>query len=203
MVWKVVLLDDHALVRAGARGVIAGDPRYEIVAECDTGTSALDAIERFQPDIALVDLGLPDIPGVEVIQEMGLRAPECRAIVLSQHREPHFVETAIRAGAAGYVLKDDPPEELVRCLHRVAGGGSHVSSSIASQVVRSTALLSSREREVVTLISEGLSSKEIASSLGIAARTVDAHRSRVMSKLGIHKITGLVRYAIREGYISA
>lgn len=202
MVWSVVLIDDHALIRAGARAIVAEDARFKIVSECADGESALKAVALHRPDFAIVDLGLPDISGVEVIEKIVREVPECRPVVLSQHRERNFVESTLNVGALGYVQKDDAPEELARCLERVGSGGTYISTSVASTTMRSRAALSSREREVVTLISEGLSSREIAGKLGIAARTVDAHRNRIMSKLGIHKITGLVRYAIREGYIA-
>lgn len=203
MIWEVMLVDDHALLRAGTRAVIDQDERFEIVSDCADGASALAAARSHRPDLAVVDLGLPDMSGVELIEALVREVPECRTVVLSQHCEPGFVERALDAGASGYVVKGDPPEVLSRCLLEVVGGGSFLSSSIALRVMRPTARLSLREREVVTLISEGMSSREISDELGIAPRTVDAHRGRVMGKLGIHKITGLVRYAIREGLISA
>jgi DNA-binding NarL/FixJ family response regulator len=202
MTWSVVLVDDHPLIRAGARAVVSKDERFAIVSECEDGESGVKAVVRHRPDFAIVDLGLPDITGVEVIERILSEVPACRPIVLSQHNERSFVESAINVGALGYVQKDDAPDELARCLDRVGSGGTYISTGVASTAMRSRASLSSREREVVTWISEGLSSREIAEKLGIAARTVDAHRNRIMSKLGIHKITGLVRYAIREGYIA-
>lgn len=209
---KILIADDHPVVRAGFRLLVEALPgQYQVVAEADDGRAAADAAAIHQPDIALVDVSMPESCGATATQEILRRSPRTRVIACSMHADPKRVTGMFRAGVVGYVLKSDPPQELATALTTVADGGVFISPSVAKHVV-SLAIgpnapgqkeqLTNREREVLQLIAEGASTKEIAARLYLSIKTVETHRKNIMDKLGIHSVAGLTKYALREGLTS-
>ena len=207
----VVLVEDHEVLRDGLRRLIEATDDFEIVAEASDGATAVDVVERHRPDLVVMDIWLPRLSGIEATRKIALGG-RSRVLILSQHDSWSYVEAALKAGAAGYLVKTSSGSALLSALRAIRAGKSYLSPDIAGRVVDAlvqpergsvsrVAALSGREREVLQLIGEGLSSKEMAGSLGLSARTVDTHRASVMHKLGIHKVAGLVRFAIREGII--
>jgi DNA-binding NarL/FixJ family response regulator len=210
---SVVLVDDHQLFREGIRAVVEGMGGHEVVGEGADGREAIELAARYKPDIILMDIWMPGLSGVDAIKEVRRVSPQSRVIMMSQHDTGSFVQRALRQGAHGYIVKTASSTDLVAALRAAAQRKCYLSPDIADTVVQSFAQpsgevasafdsLSGREREILQLIAEGLSSKEIASHLSISSRTVDSHRATMMSKLGIHKVTDLVRVAIREGLIA-
>ena len=207
----IILVEDHEVLRDGIRSLIGATDDFEIVAEAADGATAVELVAQHRPDIVVMDIWLPRLSGIEATRKIA-QGNATRVLILSQHDSWSYVEDALKAGAAGYLVKTSSGFQLLTALRAIREGKSYLSPEIAGRVVdavvrpdRSTSsalgALSGREREVLQLIGEGLSSKEIAESLGVSARTVEAHRANVMEKLGIHKVAGLVRFAIREGII--
>lgn len=207
----IILVEDHEVLRDGIRSLIEATDDFEIVAEAADGVTAVELVERHRPDIVLMDIWLPRLSGIEATRKIA-QGNRTRVLILSQHASWSYVEEALKAGAAGYLVKTASGFQLLTALRAVRAGQSYLSPDIAGRVVDAlvgparnsgspTGVLSGREREVLQLIGEGLSTKEIADSLGVSARTVEAHRASVMQKLDIHKVAGLVRFAIREGLI--
>jgi DNA-binding NarL/FixJ family response regulator len=210
---EVVLAEDHALVRAGFRSLLAGIAGVVVVAEAGDGPDALAAIAAHQPDVAVLDITMPGLSGIQVIAQARLDHPKTRIVVLSMHDNEEYVRQALRAGAAGYLLKDSSPVELELCIRAVARGGSYLSPAVSRHVVSDYLRrasedgpsdgLTQRQREILQLIAEGRTNQEIASFLGLSVKTVETHRAQLMSRLDIHDVAGLVRYAIRSGLIPA
>lgn len=209
----VLLVDDHVLLRAGIRRILQSCDEFEIVAEAGDGREAVERTLELDPDVVMMDIWLPHLSGIEATRRIREVAPRSRVVIVSQHERSDFVEAALKAGAEGYVLKTSPADELLHALRSVRDGKCHLSPPIAQRLVDAFArpnvrpslpyaLLTSREREILQLIAEGLSSKEVASELGISTRTVEAHRNSLMQKLDIHKVAGLVRFAVREGLVA-
>jgi two-component system, NarL family, response regulator NreC len=206
---RVLLADDHTIVRDGLRAILSAQPDLQVVAEAADGRSALRLAEEHRPDVAALDLSMPLLNGLEAARQMGTWAQGPRVILLTVHTEDHYVIEALRAGVRGYVLKKDASGDLVRAIREVSGGGVYLSPKISPAVVEalrsSRSLpqdpLSAREREVLQLVAEGKTTKEIATVLGVSVKTADAHRTRLMQKLDLHDIAGLTRYAIRLGLI--
>jgi len=207
----IVLVEDHEMLRDGLRGLIEATDDFEIVAEASDGATAVEVVERHRPDIVVMDIWLPRLSGIEATRKIVLGGRP-RVLILSQHDSWSYVKEALKAGAVGYLVKTSSGSTLLTALRAIRAGKSYLSPDIAGRVVDAiarpergsgspVAALSGREREVLHLIGDGLSSKEIAGSLGVSARTVETHRANVMQKLGIHKVAGLVRFAIREGLI--
>ncbi len=205
MTIRVLLADDHGIVRDGLRAVLSKEPGLEVVGEEADGEAALAAIERLQPDVAVLDVQMPKLTGIEVARKLSAQA-HTSVVLLSMHKEDSFVQAAMLAGAAGYVVKEDAARELTDAIRAVARGDTYLSPRVAASVVGAmkrgpshpVPQLTPRERDVVRLLAEGLTSKEIATNLGTAPKTVDGHRSAIMEKLGIHSVAGLVKYAIRN-----
>jgi DNA-binding NarL/FixJ family response regulator len=217
--YKVLLADDHTLVRAGIRSLLAGIHGFEVVAESDNGRDALKLIDEFLPDLVLLDIAMPELNGLEVASRIHRDHPEISVIILSMHSNEEYVLQALRAGASGYLLKDSAPTELELALRSVSRGETYLSPSISKHVVddylrrvsnkgidapREPGLqdLTPRQREILQLIAEGNSTKEIAQKLIVSVKTIESHRIQLMERLGIHDIAGLVRYAIRMGIVS-
>ena len=206
---RVLLADDHAVVREGLRALLAGEPDLQVVAEAADGREALRLAEETRPDVAAMDLSMPLLNGLEAGRQMAAWPRGPRPILLTMHADEHYVLEALRAGVRGYVLKKQAGADLVRAIRDVAGGGVYLSpgiSAVVAEAVRSPAPppedpLTVREREVLQLVAEGKTTKEIAAILGVSVKTADAHRTRLMQKLDIHDIAGLTRYAIRHGLI--
>jgi len=208
---RILLADAQHLTREGIRLVLEAEMDMEVVAAVGDGQSAVDEARRLEPDIALLDVLLPTVSGLTAVERI-TSLTRTRCLILSARHSCSLVNQALRAGAAGYVLKSSTPRQLHDAIQAVGAGQYYLSPPVASHVVNAATrpgdsvesglgALTSREREVVKLIGEGYSTKEIASELGISQRTADGHRAHIMSKLSIHKLSGLVRFAIREGLV--
>ncbi len=211
MTTRVLLADDHRIFRDGLRPLLTAHPDLEVVGEAENGLDALRLCGELAPDVAVLDISMPGLNGIDVTRRLAREAPAVKVIVLSMHGDRRFVLEALRAGAKGYVLKDAGFEELLAGVLAVRDGRIHLSAALSEQVVRdyvnlaeadqgsAFAVLSAREREVLQLLAEGLSTKEIAGRLNLSAKTVESHRKAVMDKLEIRSIAELTKYAIREG----
>jgi DNA-binding NarL/FixJ family response regulator len=213
---SVLLADDHQLVRAGLRMLIDALPDFTVVAEVGDGVEAVEAARRLQPDVALLDISMPRMSGLEAAAAMRTGAPATRVIALSMHASEQHFAAALKAGATGYVIKDAAVTELAEALRAVAAGGHYVSPRISGKVMQSLArnlrgeaaatadpVLSPRQRQVLQLIAEGRSTREIADQLHVSVKTVETHRAELMRRLDIHDVAGLTRYAIRAGLVSS
>jgi DNA-binding NarL/FixJ family response regulator len=207
----ILLADDHTLLRAGLRSLLEGMDGFEVVAEAGDGAEALALIRRHRPDVVLMDVHMKGMSGIEAAEHAKRDFPDVRVIMLSMHAEEEYVARALQAGASGYMLKDAATLELQLALTVVMKGEMYLSPAVSRQVVEGyvrsgaanpAAQLTERQREILKLIAEGLSSKEIAYRLGLSAKTVDTHRAQIMERLGIRDIAGLVRFAIRAGLVS-
>lgn len=212
---RVLIVDDHAVVREGIRHVLSSDDGVEVVGEASNGEEALVLVRRFHPDVVVLDLSMPGMSGLEVVAHLRTDAPHTKALVLSIHDQDEYVLESIRAGAHGYLRKDSSPAEIRSAIRRVDEGGSVLSPDVARQLSSALqneraheerqekiAQLSAREREVLIEIAKGSTSKEIASRLGISPRTVESHREALTRKLGIRGVAGLTRLAIDMGFIT-
>jgi len=210
---RVLLADDHTLVRKGIRAVLASLPGIEIVAETGDGREALSLIEQHRPDLALLDITMPGLNGLEVAFRVAQVSARTKVLILSMHASEAYVAQALRAGVAGYLLKDAADDELPMAIKAVARNEVYLSPRISKQLVDRfvqsgatepdpLAGLTSRQREILQLVAEGKSSKEIAGMLELSIKTVESHRGQIMERLGVHDVTGLVRFAIRVGLVS-
>jgi DNA-binding NarL/FixJ family response regulator len=211
---RVLLADDHTLVRAGIRSLLESIAGVEVVAECGDGREALDLIGRLLPDVALLDIGMPGLNGLEVAKRIGRDAPKTRIVILSMHADPSYVHQALRAGATGYLLKGAAVSELPLALFAVMRGETYLTPKVSKHVVSGFLTpaaadagnplegLTKRQCEILQLIAEGHGTKEIAAILNVGAKTVETHRARLMDRLDIRDVAGLVRFAIRAGLIS-
>jgi DNA-binding NarL/FixJ family response regulator len=210
---KVLLADDHHLVRAGLRALLESIAGVSVIAETGDGREALDWILQRAPDVALLDITMPGLNGLEVAARVHAQGARTKIVLLSMHSGEGYVAQALRAGVAGYLLKDSAAAELGIALQAVGRGEIYLSPGVSRQVIEGLRRgggpaedplrsLSSRQREVLQLIAEGRSTKEIAADLGLSIKTIEAHRAQVMDRLGIHDVPGLVRFAIRAGLIS-
>jgi DNA-binding NarL/FixJ family response regulator len=208
---RVLLIDDHALVRAGIRSLIGGMPGVEVVAEAANGVDALQRIEEVQPDIALLDVAMPGLNGFEVLAETVKRFPNVRVIVITVHETGQYASQALRAGAVGYLPKSAASVELQEAIRTVAAGEVFISREVGKKTVLQQAkeveqarllkTLTPRQREILILIAEGNSTRDIALLLRISGKTVESHRAQLMERLNIHEVAGLVRFTIRTGLV--
>jgi len=207
---RVFLADDHTLFRSGIRALLERMEGVEVVGEAADGRESLKQILRLRPTVAMLDISMPGLNGLEVAGRVARQAPEVRVIVLSMHSTEQYVLRALQVGAAGYLLKDADIDELEKAVVKVASGQTYLDSRVAGVVtgyVRETVgeseldRLTPRQREILQLIAEGKSTKEIAAVLNVSVKTVETHRSQLMERLGIFNIPGLVRFAIRMGLI--
>ena len=208
---RVLLVDDHALVRAGMRSLLQDLPDVEVVAEAGDGAEALAAAERERPDVVLMDIAMKGMNGLEAAARLRERLPEVKVIILSMHTSEEYVLLALRAGAAAYLIKDSATSELERALKCVMRGETYLSPAISRQMVDGYVQrvgasagpepLTPRQREVLKRIAEGRSTKEIAFELNLSVKTVETHRAQIMERLGIRDVAGLVRYAMRAGLV--
>lgn len=200
---RILLVDDHALVRAGVRALLGTIERFAVVGEAGSGAEALDLLARLDPDILLVDIGLKDINGLELTTLIAERAPRARVLILSMYDNREYVSTSLRVGAAGYVLKDAPSEEIIAAVEALAVGGRFYSSAIAARLGEGgthEGELTPRERQVLLLMAQGLNNKTMAQQLGLSVRTVETHRLSIRRKLDIQKPADLVRHAREYGW---
>lgn len=209
---RLLLADDHALVRAGLRALLSGLPGVEVVAEAGDGREALRLVREQKPDIALIDISMPGLNGLDVAARITHDRPATRVIIVSMHGDDESVRRALKAGAAGYMLKNADRSELELALKSVARGDTWLSPALTKRVVAALAqepkpsegpfeALTPRQREVLQLVAEGHSNKDIARRLNVALKTVETHRTELMDRLGIHGVAGLVRYAIQVGLV--
>lgn len=208
---KVFIADDHTILREGLRSILEGEADIEIVGEADNGRTAVKQAKELLPDVVVMDLAMPDMFGIEAIRQIMEDTSRVRIVVLSMHSERRLVVEAINAGATGYLLKDCAAHELVGALRTVAANEMYLSPRITSLIVKSyvhnsfessavgTSPLSRREQEVLQLIAEGKSTKDIAYTLEVSLKTVEAHRQNIMKKLNTRSVAQLIKYAIREG----
>ena len=205
---RVLLADDHSLIRQALRTLLERQG-FQVVSEASNGQEALRSMEKTQPDVAILDIGMPVLNGVDAARELVKSSPKTKVILLTQHDEDQYVMEALRVGVRGYVLKSQAAEDLVHAIQEVCRGSVYLSPNISSVVVdaylsktyASPDPLSGRERQVLQLVGEGKSTKAIAVQLGISVKTAESHRARLMKKLDIHETASLVRYAIRRGLI--
>lgn len=212
-VLSLVIADDHPIVRQGLRAVLDAEPDFHVVGEAGNGLEAMQAVERLKPDILILDLMMPQLSGLPVVQQIGKQFPATRVIILSMHRDEGYVLQALRHGAGAYVLKDSGAAELIQAVRAVALGQRYLSSPLTEHAIEayvekaketkldSYEMLTAREREVLQLAAEGGTNAEIAERLFISPRTAETHRAHLMQKLGLHSQTDLIRYAIRRGII--
>ena len=212
---RVVLADDHTLVRTGMRLLLETIPDVKVVGEASDGLEALQMIEQHRPDCVLMDLAMPGLSGVEAVRRSRAQFPSIPILVVSMHADEAYVHQALVAGACGYLLKGSHRAELETALREVCGGEKYLTPAISRTIVEALAkrsptsevnlpaeLLTLRQREVLRLVAEGDSTKQIAAKLGLSAKTVEAHRSAIMGRLGIRDLAGLVRFAVREGLVA-
>ena len=201
---RVLLVDDHQLVRDGLHSRLGETPGIEVVGEAGTGQEALALAASLQPDLVLLDIGLPDMSGLDVAARLGEVAPGTRALMLSMYDNREYVLSALRAGAAGYVLKDATSKEIIAAIRAVAAGASYCSASLTTALATGGSeppTLTEREREILILVAKGNSNKRIAQQLDVSVRTVETHRLNLRKKLGIETPAGLIRYALQQGWI--
>jgi DNA-binding NarL/FixJ family response regulator len=207
---RILLADDHALIRQGLKALLEKQG-FQVVGEASDGQEALRSVEKTQPDVAIIDISMPVLNGVETARELKKSSPKTKVILLTQHDEHQYVTESLRAGVRGYVLKNQAGDDLVHAIREVCRGSVYLSPSISRTVVDaylSNAYvpadhLSGRERQVLQLVGEGNSTKDVALQLGISVKTAESHRARLMKKLDIHETASLVRYAIRRGLVQA
>ena len=209
---KLLIVDDHPVVRKGITICLARHQQMQVIGEAANGRDALRLARELRPDIMLMDIDMPQMNGLAATEALHRELPKVKVLILSMHSNTEYVLRIIQSGARGFVLKEAPTDELVRAIETVNAGEAYFSSDVAqvalNKFVRGqsaaadTAHLTSREREVLIHISDGLSNKEIACQLGVGVRTVETHRERTMRKLNIHTVAGLTRYAISQGLVS-
>ena len=206
---RILLADDHAVVRQGFKLILASQPDMEIVGEAGNGREAVELAGKLRPDVAVIDVAMPELNGIEATRRMGEAAPRTRVLALSMHKDSVYVREILRAGARGYLLKDQIDSDLIAAVRAVARGEGYISPAVSDAVLNDYRrhvsdpidLLTSREREVLQMIAEGKTNKEIATVLNLSIYTVDAHRGRIMEKLNLHSVNELVRFAVRHGLV--
>ena len=203
----VIVADDHAIFRQGLASLLQAEADITLLAQASDGAEAWELIESLRPDVAILDLSMPEPTGIELARRVGVAGLDTRVVLLTMHDDPSAALQAQEAGVAGYVLKDNSFEELIVAVRAIAAGGTFVTPSIRAKLHavqrngRATVPLSPREREVIRLIALGNSGKETARILGLSPRTVETYRSRSMDKLGLHALADLVRYAVQAGMV--
>jgi len=213
---RILVADDHALVRRGARAVLHSRPGWRVVGEATNGREAVQKAIELKPDVAVVDIGMPELDGVEVVRQIREAVPNTKVLVLTMHESDQMVQRALEAGAHGYILKSDLTDSLPIAVRAIAEGKRFLTPKVSEIVLdgflktktyhqqreQAAARPTHRETEIIRLLAEGKSNKEIATALGIAVSTVETHRAKIMSKLGLHSLAELIHYAMRHGIIS-
>ncbi len=206
---KILLADDHALVRQGFKMILGAQSDMQIVGEAGNGREAVELAEKLQPDLVVMDVTMPELNGIEATRRLATVAPRARVLALSMHKDAVYVREILRAGARGYLLKDSVDADLLAAVRSVAKGEGYLSPGVSDAVLTDYRkhvtdpldLLTTREREVLQMIAEGKTNKEIATLLNLSVYTVEAHRGRIMEKLNLHSTGELVRFALRSGLI--
>jgi DNA-binding NarL/FixJ family response regulator len=212
---KVILADDHKIFCEGLRFMLAGQPGIEVIATAPDGHTAVQLARDLAPDVVIVDIGMPKLNGIEATRKIIAENPSVRIIALSMHSDKRFVIEMFKAGASGYLLKDCDSEELISAIKAVMEDKSYISPAVAKTVIKDYIksiredntsvfnVLTAREREVLQILAEGKSTRQIAAALYVSEKTVETHRRQIMNKLEIHSVAGLIKYAIREGLTTA
>jgi two-component system, NarL family, response regulator NreC len=213
---RILIADDHALIRSGLRALLSREPSFQVVAEASNGIEAVEAAEREQPNVAILDIGMPSLNGIEAARRITAAVPHIQLIMLTVYSDEGYLLNALRAGARGYVLKSSAESEIVDAVLAVSGGKAffspQVSRILADDYMRyleekrvddSYDLLTGRERHILQLLAEGQSNKDIATILNLSPTTVISHRQHIFQKLNLHNISDLILYAIRKGVISS
>lgn len=214
--WRVVLADDHVLFRQGVKSILEKDQSIEVVGEAHDGLELLDLLRRVSPDMAILDISMPHLRGIEAAREIKSAFPRTKILILSMHRDKDYVHSAIEAGAEGYLLKEDADTELFAAIESIRQGGRYLSPFLCGQLAYGLFQtrgkgpegpreepLSTREKEVLKLVAEGFANREIADMLSISTRTVENHRASIIRKLNARNTADLTKYAIRMGYTSS
>src|SRR4030043_115331 len=212
--YRIVIAEDHPILREGLRSLLPPHPNFEIVGEAEDGREAIKCVAKFKPDLILTDLSMPRMNGMEAIKEIKKESPATKVLVLTVHRAEEYILATFRAGADGYILKDSTHSELVMAVKKVLSGKHYISPEISEKVIEgnlegkktlksrtSWEILTSREREILKLIAEGYKNKRIEDNLCISVKTVEKHRANLMEKLGLHNIQGLTTFAIERGIV--
>ncbi|MFN8544330.1 MAG: response regulator transcription factor [Candidatus Binatia bacterium] len=212
---RLLLVDDHTVVRQGLRRILESDDEIEIVGEAGDGRSAVDLAQRTHPHVVVMDIALPELNGIEATRQINKRIETARVLILTMHADDVYVRQALKAGARGYLLKDSEDLDLLKAVKVIGHGGTFFSPAVSKvllegylgdatgrQVEDDLALLTDREREVLQLIAEGKTNKEVASTLAVSINTVETHRKHIMEKLDLHNTAELVRFAIRKRLVS-
>lgn len=206
---RILLADDHTMVRQGFRMILAAQPDMEIVGEAGNGREAIELTEQLHPDVVVMDVAMPELNGIEATRRITTASSSTRVLALSMYKDSVYVREILRAGARGFLLKDAIDRDLLAAVRAVAAGEGYLSPAVSEAVLSDYRrhvtdpldLLSSREREVLQLIAEGKTNKDIATALELSVYTVDAHRGHIMEKLNLHSVSELVRFAVRKGLI--
>jgi RNA polymerase sigma factor (sigma-70 family) len=212
---RIVIAEDHTILREGLRSLLSSHPEFEIVGEAEDGREAIQCVEKFKPDLILTDLSMPRMNGMEAIKEIKRQSPETKILVLTVHKTEEYILATLQAGADGYLLKDSTHAELLMAVKHVLGGKRYISPGISDKVLEgylegkktlrthtTWETLTQREREILKLIAEGYKNKEIAEDLCISPKTVEKHRANLMEKLDLHSIQALTAFAIGKGLVS-
>lgn len=213
MTVRILIADDHKLVRAGLAMLIGEIPGYEVIAQADDGVSALESAIGLKPDVVLVDINMPRMSGLECLAKLREQAPEIHVLMLSMYANEEHVIRALNLGARGYLLKDATPSELELAIRTVADGNLWLSAAVSTQVLKRYGtrgqpasekedVLTARQQQILQRLAERASIKEIAFELGVSIKTVETHKAQIMERLGLHDIPALVRYAIRNGIVA-
>jgi len=213
--YRIVVAEDHTILREGVRSLLSASPEFEIVGEACDGREAVECVERLRPDLILTDLSMPRMNGVDAVREIKKRCPETKILVLTVHKTEEYILATLQAGADGYLLKDSTYAELLMAVKYVLSGKQYISPGISDKVLEgylegrrtlktrtSWDTLTVREREVLTLIAEGYRNKEIAEELNISVKTAEKHRANLMEKLDLHNVQALTAFAVERGLVS-
>jgi DNA-binding NarL/FixJ family response regulator len=198
---RIVLVDDHSLVREGLKAMLGGSPHIDVVGEAGNAADALAVVEQARPQLVLMDIGMKEVNGIELTIQLLQRRPDLLVLMLSMYDNPATVNRAMQAGARGYVLKDAPSEDIVRAIDTLAAGGTFLSADISGRLLRSQTprpLLSARESAILNHLAKGSSSKQMAQELGVSARTVETHRQNIRRKLNLEGQAELIKYAVEH-----
>ena len=206
---RILLADDHTVVRQGFRAILGQQPDMDIVGEAGNGREVMKLAQQLTPDVIVMDVAMPELNGIEATRRITSTIPGTRVLALSMHKDSVYVREMLKAGAKGYLLKDSVDKDLLEAVRAVSRGGEYISPAVEPALMTSYRmeattpldLLTSREREVLQLIAEGKTNKEVAAVLNISVFTVDAHRGRIMEKLNVHNVNELVRFAVKFGLV--